>query len=418
MFEKDRWQEIFYALKKNKLRTILTAFGIFWGIFMLMIMLGAGTGLRRGAFQNLGDFAVNSCRLSAAKTTMAYKGFNKGRIYDFEINDLTILKNNIPEIESIAPGIEAGQVNVSRKRKVEAYSVSGDFPEINKIDPVTMTGGRFLNNLDILENRKVIVIGARIKEALFEAHENPIGEYLKVKGVYFKVIGSFESKHTGGWGNYQNQSIIMPLSTVQNTFNKGNRIDYIWMTAKPDVKVSFIENKAIRIIKALHDVAPEDEMAVRHFNIEEQFLEINAIFNGINLVLWIVGLGTLLAGVIGVSNIMLVVIRERTQEIGIMRAIGATPYKVTIQIFMESIFLTASAGYVGLFLGIGLVELIKFILTGMGAEIPGFYKPEVSLEIAFVSLAILVFCGILAGMLPARRAIAMKPIEAIRSEFK
>jgi len=416
MFEKDRWKEIFHVLKQNKLRTFLTAFGIFWGILMLMIMLGASSGLGNGLSRNVGEHAVNSCFVWTQQTTMPYKGFKKGRYYNFELKDMEMLRKKLPEIEYLAPRLNRGAQPVSRDNKSEGFDILGDFPEYNDIDPCTMITGRFLNYKDILEARKVIVIGERVNEVLFRPEENALGQYLKINGMYFQVIGVYKSKHTGGWGNYQNSCITMPLTTMQKAFNLGTEVGWFGFTSKPGVSVRSLETRVISLLKAAHYVHPDDEMAVGHQNVEEMVKKFQGLFIGIMIVVWIVGLGTLFAGVVGVSNIMLVVVRERTQEIGIQRALGATPWTIIGQLLMESVFLTTFAGYIGLFFGIGLVELVRVALPEKALDV--FYNPQVSLKIAFISLAVLVISGIIAGIVPARQAVNMKPIDAIRSEYK
>ena len=416
MFERERWKEIFHVLKQNKLRTFLTAFGIFWGIFMLMIMLGASSGLGNAMLRNLGDFNINSCFVWTQETTMPYKGFKKGRHFNFELKDIDMLLRKIPEIESLSPRLNQGNQTVSRDMRSEGFSIYGDYPAYNEIDPCTILKGRFLNMKDINEQRKVVVIGERVHEVLFDPEENALGEYIKINGIYFQVIGVFRSKHSGGWGNHQNSSIYMPLTTMQKAYNFGNMVGWFGMTAKPGVKVKKVEEKAISLLKAAHYVHPDDDMAIGHENVSEQFKQFNGIFMGIAIVVWIVGLGTLFAGVVGVSNIMLVVVRERTQEFGIQRAIGATPWKIISQLILESVFLTTLAGYIGLFFGIGLIELVGKALPPDAVDV--FYSPEVSLKVAFSALLILIFSGILAGIIPARKAVSMKPIDAIRSEYK
>jgi putative ABC transport system permease protein len=416
MFEKDRWKEIFHILKQNKLRTFLTAFGIAWGIFMLMIMLGASSGLGNGMSRNMGDFSVNSCFIWAQETTMPYKGFKKGRNYNFELKDIEMLRRNIPEIQYLSPRLNRGNQIVSRDKKSEGFNIMGDFPEYNNIDPVNMLNGRFLNSKDIIDIRKVIVIGARVNEVLFKNGENAVGQYVKINGIYFQVIGVYKSKHSGGWGRYQDGCINMPLTTMQKSFNLGNIVGWFGMTTNATTSVKMVEQQAITLLKAAHYINPEDEMAVGHENVAEEFKKFQGLFLGISLLVWIVGLGTLLAGVIGVSNIMLVVVRERTQEFGIQRALGATPWKIIGQLLMESVFLTTTAGYVGLFVGIGLVELIRKFLPPGATDV--FYNPTISLGVAFMALSILVVSGLLAGLVPARKAVSMKPIDAIRSEYK
>jgi putative ABC transport system permease protein len=416
MFERDRWQEILYALKENKLRSFLTAFGIFWGIFMLMVMLGAGSGLQNGIKRNFGDFAPNSCVMFAKTTTMPYKGFKKGRTYNFELKDIELLRLKVPGIDHISSRYFQYNSSVSRNNKTEAFSIAGDLPEYNIIDPVNILKGRFINQNDIDEQRKDIVIGQRVADILFGPDEDPIGKYLKIKGIYFEVTGVFSSKKIGGNADFENKTIEMPLNTMQKAYNLGNVVSYFLMTSKSKVTVKDIEDKSLSILKAAHYINPDDEMAIGHFNIEELSGKLNGLFVGIRLVIWVVGLGTLFAGVVGVSNIMLIVVRERTQEFGIQRALGATPWTVMSQLMMESVLLVTTAGYIGLFIGIGLVELINFAMAKMDLGV--FYNPQISLEVALGSLLILIISGLIAAIIPARKAVSMKPIDAIRSEYK
>lgn len=424
MFDRDRWQEIFSALKKNKLRTALTAFGVFWGIFMLVIMLGSGRGLENGVYNGMGGFATNSVFLWSQNTTVPYKGFKKGRWYSFNNSDTKVLKEQIPEIESIAPRLQArfwqseGQNNVVRGLKTGAFNIFGDVPDFNKIDPVTLLKGRYINQEDIEKRRKNVVIGSRVADLLFEKDENPIGEYIQVRGVYFMVVGVFKSQHNGGWAEWQETTIEMPLTTLQQVYNFGEQVGWYAITSRPDVSVSIAEEKAKAILKQRHSVAPEDTEAIGSENVEKQFKKIGKLFLGIKALIWIVGIGTLLAGVIGVSNIMLIIVKERTKEIGIQRALGATPFNIISQIISESVFLTSIAGYLGLLLGVGVIEAINVFLQKSqeaGANVM-FTRPEVDFNVAMTALVILIVCGAIAGFIPAKRAINVKPIEALRYE--
>jgi putative ABC transport system permease protein len=424
MFDRDRWQEIFSALKKNKLRTVLTAFGVFWGIFMLVIMLGSGKGLENGVYNGMGGFATNSVFMWAQSTTVPYHGFKKGRWYNFNNSDTKILKEQIPELESIAPRLQPrfwqseGQNNVVRGLKTGAFNIFGDVPDYNKIDPVTLIRGRYINNEDIEKRRKNVVIGARVADLLFEKNENPLGEYIQIRGVYFMVVGVYKSQHSGGWAEWQETTIEMPLSTLQQVYNFGDQVGWYALTSHPDVSVSLAEEKAKTILKKRHQISPEDKEAIGSENVEKQFKKIGRLFFGIRALIWIVGIGTLLAGVIGVSNIMLIIVKERTKEIGIQRALGATPFNIISQIISESVFLTSIAGYIGLLLGVGVIEAINLALQKSqqaGANVM-FTRPEVDFNVAMTALVILIVCGAIAGFVPAKRAINVKPIEALRYE--
>jgi putative ABC transport system permease protein len=424
MFDRDRWQEIFSALKKNKLRTALTAFGVFWGIFMLVIMLGSGKGLENGVYDGMGGFATNSVFMWTQNTTVPYKGLKKGRWFNFNNNDTKMLREQIPEIESLAPRLQArfwnkeGQNTVVRGLKTGAFNIFGDEPDFNKIDPVTILKGRYINFEDIEKCRKVVVIGTRVADLLFEKTENPLGQYIQVRGIYFMVVGVFKSQHNGGQAEWQEKIVEMPLTTLQRVYSYGNQVGWYGITSKANVSVNYVEDKAKALLKKQHTIAPEDNEAIGSENVEKQFIKINKLFLGIRALIWIVGIGTLLAGVIGVSNIMLIIVKERTKEIGIQRALGATPFNIISQIITESVFLTSIAGYIGLLLGVGVVELINMVLekTQEAGSNMMFTRPEVDFNVAITSLIILIVCGAIAGFIPAKRAINVKPIEALRYE--
>jgi putative ABC transport system permease protein len=420
MFDLDRWQEIYHVLRKNKLRTFLTAFGVFWGIFMLVIMLGSGKGLQNGVTQNFGDMATNSVFIWAQQTSISYKGFPRGRYFNYENSDIQALQDGIPEIKYLAPrtnvGGYNGTSNVVRKLKTGNFGLFGDYPVYNSIDPVNMIEGRFLNDNDLKEKRKVAVIGQRVVDLLFEKNEKPLNQYIQINGVYFMVIGVFKSKRTGEAASQDNQRINMPFTTLQRTFNYGNTVGFFNLTAKDDVPVDVVEKKAIEILKKRHSVAPSDDDAVGHFNLRKEYDKMEGLFFGIRLLVWIVGTGTLLAGVIGVSNIMLVVVKERTKEIGIQRALGATPLNIISEIITEAVVLTTFAGYFGLVVGVGLLELINYFLSSSGANTQMFVHPGVNFKVAVTALCILVISGVFAGFIPARRAVSVKPIDALRYE--
>lgn len=420
MFDLDRWQEIFYTLKKNKLRTFMTAFGVFWGIFMLIIMLGSGRGLENGVSSGMGNFATNSIFIWTQGTTMSYKGFPRGRNFNFNNNDIQALRDNIPEIKYLAPKIRGwsagdGTNNTVRKNKTGAFSIVGDYPEWNKIDPMEMLAGRFINENDILEKRKIAVIGTRVRDVLFDPEENPLGEYLRINGVYFQVVGVFIPLNTQiNFGGEKEQSIFIPFTTLQKTYNYGDIVGWFSITSHDDVSASILEAKVMELLARRHTVHPDDKDAFGHFNLEENFNQMKGLFNGIKALIWLVGIGTLLAGVIGISNIMLVIVKERTKEIGIQRAIGASPMNIMSQIMTESVFLTAIAGYIGLAIGVGLVEGINYALLKFGVENEMFQRPEVDFKVAITALIILIISGALAGLIPARRAVKIKPIDALR----
>lgn len=418
MFNIEKWKEIYSALSQNKARTALTAFGVFWGIFMLVIMLGAGKGLENGVYDGMGEFKLNSAFLWTQPTTIDYKGFPKGRRYSFDNGDVIAIKKYVKGIEYFAPRLSAGRGvgdNVVRGLKSGSFQSFGDYPEWNYIDPMTVTHGRHLNHNDVFEYRKVIVIGQRVYEELFEKKENPIGQNVRVQGVYFQVIGVVKSKKNGRQAENENSNMFIPFTTLQKTYNMGDKVGWLSLTSKEGHKMANVEKEVMAIIKKRHSISPDDERAVGHANVEEEANKINGLFMGIAGLTWLVGSGTLLAGVIGVSNIMLVIIRERTKEIGVQRALGATPWEIRKQIIMESVTLTTFAGYIGLVLGVGLLELVNQTLL-QGADTGMFNSPEIDFNIAVSSLVLLIISGAFAGLIPAQRAVSIKPIDALRDE--
>lgn len=417
----DKWQEILLTLKKNKLRTFFTAFGVFWGIFMLVVMLGSGKGLKDAAYGGLGKLATNSVFINPARTSISYKGFPKGRVYSFNNEDTKVLLECVKEIKYLAPrtaGFGSVVNNVVRDERVGSFQVMGDYPATNLINPMQFIQGRFINETDIQENRKVAVIGYRVYEEMFDKDEDPIGQYLRINGVYFKVVGLFKSyRASNNGGEFDNQVIYLPLTTTQRTFNLGDIVSAGYaITSQEGVSASEVENKVKAILRDRHNIHPDDECAFDGFNLEQQFKEFEMLFNGIDGLIWIVGIGTLFAGVIGVSNIMVIVVKERTKEFGIKRAVGATPIKIIIQVVQESVFLTTIAGYVGLSLGVGLLELISYAMSQSGADTEMFSNPSVDFNKAITALVLLIISGIFAGLIPARRAVKIKPIEALHDE--
>jgi putative ABC transport system permease protein len=420
IFDRDNWQEIFSTLKQNKLRSFMTAFGVFWGIFMLIIMLGAGNGLYNGAMNDFSRLASNSVFIWTQPTNIPYKGFPRGRRFYFNNDDIEVLRTQIPEIEHIAPrnqlGGHRGVANVMRGLKDGAFNINGDFPAIIHIKLMDITAGRFLNPMDLKDRRKVAVIGTRVFDVLFDPHEDPIGQYIEAKGVYFKVVGVFKSKGEGDEAEEETQTVFIPFTTFQQAFNYGDRVGWFSMTSKTDVPASVVEHKAIAMLAERHQVSPDDKLAFGRYNTEKEYKRMVDLFFGIHSLTWFVGIFTLIAGVIGVSNIMLVIVKERTKEIGIKRAIGATPLAVIGQIIFESVLLTTGAGYFGLVAGVGVVELVSAVLKGASAKMEFFKNPQVDLTIALVALGVLIFSGALAGLIPGKRAITVKPVEAIRIE--
>lgn len=417
MFDIDRWQEIIHTLKSNKLRTFLTAFGVFWGIFMLTVMLGSGTGLENGIYKQMGDFSTNSAFMWTENTTEPYKGFDAGRNWNFNNSDSKAIRDNVAGIDLLAPRIRGyggeGATNAVYDDNAGSFSILGDYPDWNKIDPVKIIQGRFINRMDIERKRKVAIIGKRVKQVLFDKGQEPLNKFIRINGVYFKVVGVFESKKGGPQAQNENQNIHLPFTTLQQIYNYGDKVFWYAMTCHKNTSVAKVAEEVMSLLKRRHSIAPHDDQAIGHANVEKQFQKMQNLFIGINLLIWIVGTGTLIAGIIGVSNIMLVVIRERTKEIGIKRAIGAKPIKIITQILLESLVLTTTAGWMGLAFGTAVIELVNSAI-GEGSDF--FHNPTVNFQIAVTALFILIVSGVMAGMLPAHRALRIKPIEALRTE--
>ncbi len=414
----DKWLEIYYSLAKNPLRTFLTALGVFWGIFMLVIMIGSGQGLQNGIIRNFAGVAPNSLFLWSQATSKPYMGLPAGRGFEMDLDDYQALQQNIPEAKVITPrnqlGGFQGNNQVTHNDKFGTFNVMGDFPEIQIIQPMKLLEGRFLNPLDMEERRKVAVIGLRVQQLLFVEGEDPIGKYLRINGIYFKVVGIFSSLQTGERGLQETERIYIPFTSFQQAFNYGNAVGWFTMNAKEGFKSSMVKDKAISILKKRHKVHPEDTRAFGYFNLEEEFDKIQNLFKGINAIIWIVGTMTLLAGVIGISNIMMVIVKERTKEIGIRRAIGATPFNIVSQIITESVVLTGLAGYVGMLCGMLLLEGVSLAIKSN--ENVAIQDPGINVSTALWALCIIILSGILAGLIPARKAVKVKPVDALRAD--
>lgn len=419
MFDLDNWQEIWVTITRNKLRSFLTGFGVFWGIFMLILLIGAGNSLQGGILSNFEGFASNSCFFWTGRTSEAYKGFRKGRWWSMDLKDVHLIRQKAKSVEYLSPVlfISGGEKNAVRGHKSGTYDVRGIYPDHFKIEGMHILSGRLFNELDIEDSRKVCVIGREVYETLFQPGEVAEGQYLRVNGIYFQVIGVVRPKSKASIGGDVESSIFLPFSTTQRAFNQGKNIYFMACTAKPGYPADQVEQEVKSIIKAAHDISPTDEKAMGSVNIEKQFKIFQNLFLGIDFLIWIVGLGALFSGIIGISNIMLVTVKERTKEIGVRRAIGAKPISIMLQILSESFVLTAIAGLLGFLSGVGILEIVyRVMIDSMGGEGSIFIPPYVSFWTAIVALLIIIFSGVLAGLMPAMRALKIKAIDAIREE--
>jgi putative ABC transport system permease protein len=422
MFDLDHWQEIGHALAKNRLRTFLTAFGVFWGIFLLVVLLGSGNGLSNGVMAGFQGTATNSFFCWGMRTSKPFAGLAAGRSIEFTNEDTEEIRRQVPEAAVVAPRLQRGGwrggATVRRAGETGSFTIMGDHPEIFTIQSVLLERGRLLNRMDVDEKRKVAVIGTRVVEVLFPDGENPVGDAIEVNGVWFKVVGVFRSRNTGGQADRDAQTVYVPFSTFQQAFNAANEVHWYAVTAAPGVDVARDEEKVLDLLRSRHKVAPDDRRGIGHFNLAEEFGKIQGLFAGIRALMWIVGLGTLTAGAIGVSNIMLIVVRERTKEIGLRRAIGARPSSVIGQIVLEAVVLTSVAGLLGLAAGVATMEGISAVLAAAPAagQPTMFRDPGVMLGDALWALLVLVAAGTVAGLIPAQRAVAVSPVVALRSE--
>ncbi|MBK9175860.1 MAG: ABC transporter permease [Flavobacteriales bacterium] len=414
MFDSERWGEIWQTLSRNKLRSFLTMFGVFWGIFMLVVMLGMGKGLQNAVLGGFEGFATNSCFIWTMPTTKPYAGFRQGRFFSFDNEDIGIIRRNVPGIAICSPQLQLGGWqggnNVSYNGRIGAFSIYGSEPEVIQVEAVRLPQGRFLNKSDLLEERKVAVIGKDVVAQLFQK-EDPMGKYIRINGVYFQVVGVTAKKSSAQMGDNPDAKIYVPFTTFQKAFNSLNRVHWFTIVAEPGVDVAEVEKKIRQLMARKHKVDPEDKSAFGSWNMQQFYMMMNGLFIGIAGLSWFVGVFSLIAGCIGIGNIMLVSIKERTKEIGIRRSLGATPGNITGQIIQEALTLIFVAGYFGLLAGVGVLEAIRSFAEG------DFLKdPSVNIVVALVAFIVLLVFGLLAGLLPAMRALRIKAVDALRAE--
>ncbi len=415
MFDKDVWQEIFATMLKHKMRTGLTALGVFWGIFMLVFVLGMGKGLENGVFRGFGNRAKNVMYVWPERTAQPYKGFQPGRVPNFKLDDIIAIKNNIKQVEFIAPRHTLPASAVSYREKTDKYQIRGELSDMIKIEALKVYEGRYVNENDVAESRKIAVLGIRTKEVLF-GNQTCVGKYIRIRGVEFLVVGVFGPMQIKPWTEDDMEAVVIPLTCMQRTFGTGGEVDYFACTAAADVKVSEMEPLVKGLLKERHHVAPDDPQGIGGFNLEAEFQSVKTLFTGISVFLWFVGIGTLLAGIVGVSNIMLIVVKERTKEIGIRKALGATPNSIINMILLESVFITSFSGYLGLIAGTAVIGGINYIMLVNNIESENFYNPQVNMTIGLGAVILLIISGAVAGLIPALQASRVNPVVALKDE--
>ena len=411
LFDTETWQEIYGSIRKNKLRTGITIIGVLWGIFLLIVLLGATRGLENSFKNAFGNLATNSVFVWTQSTDTPFKGFQKGRSFRLTMNDIDVLKSEYAsEIKFLAPRNQTMNLIV-RDFKSGSFKVSGDYPILDQIQKKSLTFGRFLNQNDIMSMSKVAVISEEMVKQLFDKEEMPIGQYIKINNINYKVVGVYEPSNTV---NFDRDTAYIPFTTFKKVYNSSDKIDWMMITANNGVNIEQLEKDLLLTLKNLHKVHPEDKRAFGCINLGKEIGRLTGFLTGMQFLTWFVGIATLIAGVFAIGNILLITVKERTKEIGIRRAIGATPKSIRQQIILEAVFLTATAGMLGIIFGAFTLYIIDAGF-GQGPD-AALINPTVNIPIILISCTILIFLGTLIGLIPAHMATIIKPIEALREE--
>ncbi|MCD8409571.1 ABC transporter permease [Tenacibaculum finnmarkense] len=410
LFDSDTWQEIYGSIRKNKVRTVITIIGVLWGIFLLVVLLGASRGMENSFKKIFGNFATNSVFVWTQSTDRPFKGFQKGRRFLPTLTDVKILKKEFKEIKLLAPRSQSnGQI--VKGFKSGSFQISGDYPILDQVQKKNLIYGRFLNQNDILSKAKVTVIAEDIYKQLFEKGEKPIGEYIKINNINYKVIGVYKESSSV---NFDGACAYIPFTTFQQVYNMGDKIHWMMITANEGVDIKQLEKDVLLTLKNLHKVHPDDKKAFGSVNLGVEIAKFTGFLTGMQFLTWFVGIATLIAGVFAIGNILLITVKERTKEIGIRRALGATPKSIRQQIVLESVFLTTVAGMLGIIFG----ALVLFIIDAAFGQGPDatLVNPTVNIPIILIAFTTLVVLGTLIGLIPAHMATVVKPIEALREE--
>lgn len=416
IFDRDAWNEILDALMKNKLRSLLTAFGIFWGMQMLMLLMGGGQGMQTMMAQIFAGFAKNAGFVAANTTSKAYQGFREGRMWVITQKDVELVKASVPQVDIVCGTNNKNGMQATFEMRKTGCTITGIVPEYQAVSDPRLRHGRMLNEVDVQRQRKVCVVGKRIVDELFPGRDNVLGEVIVVSGIPLTIVGQSGRSGNGiNIGGNALSTIEIPLSTYQRTFGDGKRLELLAYTVKRGFKASDIQRDIARVLKRAHSIDPDDEQAVFLINTEAMFTMMDSTMQGISMLVWMIGLGTILSGTIGVSNIMMVTVRERTTEIGIRRAIGATPRAIMRQILSESMVLTLMAGMSGICLSVLILAAVDTIVRSQGQQFAG-ANFVIDFWTALGSALCIAFLGLMAGLMPALRAMRIRPVEAMRSD--
>ena len=409
----DSYREILDTLTRNKARSFLTGFGVFWGVFMLVALIGGGNGMKEMLNQNFEGFATNSSMIWAQPTTKAFKGFRKGRLWEMNYKDVERLRQRVPELDVISPVLFSNGGTAYFADRKTSVGINGVQPDYQRVNEPKMRYGRFLNDMDLAQRRKVCVIGKKTYKELFPQGGDPCGSFIRVDSIYYQVVGVDFNVSNINFGGEAGSTMLLPITLMQQTYNMGSDVHMIAVTGRKGMVMSGLAPRIRETIARAHSVDPTDEQGIMVFNTEVLFQMLDNLFSGVNFLIWLVGLGTLLAGAIGVSNIMMVTVRERTTEIGIRRAIGATPRNILSQIISESIVLTLVAGMSGILFAVLILQMLEMGNTEDGIVSAHF---QVDFWTAILAAVVISLMGVLAGLAPAARAMAIKPVDAMRDE--
>jgi len=411
LFDSDTWQEIYGSIRKNKVRTAITIIGVLWGIFLLVVLLGAARGIDNGFKKIFGDFATNSVFVWTQSTDTPFKGYQEGRRFRLKMSDIEVLKSEYQdEIKLLAPRNQTNNLIV-HDFKSGNFSVSGDYPVLDQIQKKKLIFGRFINENDILSSAKITVISENMYKQLFDKGEEPIGEYIKINSINYKVVGVYGASNGI---DLDGDTAFIPFTTFKRVYNTANNIDWMVITANEGIDIEQMESDVILTLKSLHNVHPEDKRAFGSFNLGVRIAKVTGFLTGLQFMTWFVGIATLIAGVFAIGNILLITVKERTQEIGIRRALGATPKSIRQQIILESVFLTTMAGMLGIVFGALILYFIDSYY-GQGDD-AALINPTVNIPIIIIAFVTLIVLGTLIGLIPAHMATVVRPIEALREE--